>query len=133
MRDALIAADRGYNHKESINCINDLLGATALRTHKHSLDYQLVFGDRPVRELHKAVPISEKGCRAIYSVRRKPKTAAGRPIEAVVYRESYSGRLASVYHNNERFFKASKFILIPKTEYKTITYYNEREKFHSVF
>lgn len=41
--------------------------------------------------------------------------------------------MASVYHNHERLFKASKFTLILKTGYKSITHYNEKERFHSAF
>ena len=42
MPDAVFAADRGYNSKETISFINERLGATGIGTHKRSLDYPFV-------------------------------------------------------------------------------------------
>ena len=38
----------------------------------------------------------------------------GRPIEASIYRESYSGRIAAVYNNDSTRFGAHHYCLIPK-------------------
>ena len=125
MVDAVFAADRGYNSKETIDFINEKLGATGLGTHKRSLDYPFVFGDGPITKRHKGMRVSERGCRAIYSATRRPQSCSGRAIEASVYRESYSGRIAAIYHNDKARFCSTRFTLIPKEAYR---YSNLNEK-----
>ena len=71
MTDAVFAADRGYNSTETIQLINERLGATAIGSHKRSLDYPFVFGDGPISKKHKGMIVSEKGCRAVYSATKK--------------------------------------------------------------
>ena len=57
MADAIFAADRGYNVKETISFINETLGATGLGTHKRSLDFPYVFGNGPIAKRHKGMPV----------------------------------------------------------------------------
>lgn len=59
MADAVLAADGGYNSTETIELINERLGATAIGTHKRSLDYTFKFGDGPTKT-HKRMILSEK-------------------------------------------------------------------------
>ena len=115
--DAIFAADRGYNVKETISFINEIIGAPGLGTHKRALDFPHVFGNGPIAKRHKGMPVSEK-CRAIYRAKRKMTAASGRTLEAAVYRESASGRVAVIYHNNERLFSTSKFTLIPRRTFR---------------
>ena len=91
MADAVFAADRGYNSRETISFLNKTLGATGIGTHKRSLDFPFVFGDGAVLKRHKGMEISEQGCRAIYSAENKGVRGAGRPLEAAVYRERFWG------------------------------------------
>ena len=118
MADAVFAADRGYNGKETIDFISKTLGASALGTHKHSLDYPFVLGEGPIRKKHKSVTVSEKGCRAVYSAKNVGGGVSRRQVEATVYRESYSGRIAAVYSNNERMFRSTKYTLVPRDNFR---------------
>ena len=118
MTDAIFAADRGYNARETIKFINERLGAIGIGTHKRSLDFPFVFREGPIRKKHKGMAVSEKGCRAVYSATRRPMGYGGKSVQAVVYRESCTGRIAAFYHNNQRMFGAQKFSLIPKKGYR---------------
>ncbi|CDF38292.1 unnamed protein product [Chondrus crispus] len=62
--------------------------------------------------------VSEKGCRAVYSATKVSRGSKGRPIEASVYRESYSGRIAAVYSNDSTRFGAHHYCLIPKDGFR---------------
>ena len=118
MTDAISAADRGYNAKETISFINETLGATGPGTHKRSLDFPYVFGDGPGAKRHKGMPVSEKGCRAIYQAWKRLAGGSGRPTEAAVYKESASWRVAAMYHNNERMVSTGRFTLIPRSSFR---------------
>eukprot|EP00178_Gracilaria_changii_P016681 TRINITY_DN479_c3_g1_i11.p1 TRINITY_DN479_c3_g1~~TRINITY_DN479_c3_g1_i11.p1 ORF type:complete len:1373 (+),score=138.00 TRINITY_DN479_c3_g1_i11:3191-7309(+) len=134
MTDAVFAADRGYNSQETVNFVTDRLGATGIGTHKRSLDYPFVFGEGKVRNRHKGMVVQEKGCRAVYSATRLAKERNGREVQALVYRESYSGRIASVYHNNRKLFGAHLFTLVPKTEFINRSLSDEDcRRFHEVY
>ncbi|CAN8067641.1 unnamed protein product [Agarophyton chilense] len=131
MTDALFASDRGYNGKETVEYITNRIGATVTGTYKRSLDYLFFFGQGATRKRHKGVVVSESGCRAVYSAKRKTKT--GRTVEAIVYRESVSGRIAAMYHNNDRIFSARQFTLIPKAGHEEVRKNVGRELFHLIF
>ena len=118
MPDAVFATDRGYNSKETISFINERLGATGIGTHKRSLDYPFVFGNGPINKRHKGKFVSEKGCRAVYSAVWKPSGTNGKIVEAFVYRESYSGRTAAMYHNDMHRFGSHTFTLTPKSGFR---------------
>lgn len=109
----LCFADRGYNSKETISFLNDKLGATALGMHKQSMDYTFVFGDSRIRKRHKGMVVARGGGRAIYSA-RKEAGSSERVVEAAFYRQSFSGRIAAIYHNDPKMFGATKFVLVPK-------------------
>jgi len=120
MTDAVFAADRGYNAKETITFLNERLCATGLGTHKRSLDYPFVFGEGPISKKHKGNKVSERGCRAVYSAKHRPSSSNRRNIEVVVYRESIGGRIASVYHNNDRMLGGHNFTLVPKQGFRKL-------------
>lgn len=106
MFDAIFPSDFGYNPRETISFVNERLGATGTSRNKRSLDYALVFGDGPITKRHKGIVVSERGCRAVYSATRTPSSNQGKPVQAFVYRESCSGKIAAVFHNNARLFGA---------------------------
>ena len=118
MPDTVFAADRGYNSKETISFTNERLGATGIGTHKRSLDYPFVFGNGPITKRHKGKFVSEKRCRAVYSAVRKPSGTNGKNVEAIVYRGSYSGRIAAMYHNDMHGFGSHTFTMIPKSGFR---------------
>ena len=63
--------------------------------------------------------ISEKGCRAVYCAMKPSSKRTGRALQASVYRESFSGRIAAVYSNDESRFGAHKFCVVPKEGYRS--------------
>lgn len=67
---------------------------------------------------HRETILAEKGCRAVYSAIEEPTRRSGRPVEASVYCESCSGRIAATYHNNQSMFSASKYALIPHDAFR---------------
>lgn len=113
----ILSSDRGYNCEQTIKYINKCIGATGLGTQKRSYDFSFVFGDGGIRKRQNGIAIIERGCRALYSVERKPKTATGREVEACVYRKSFSGRIAKMHHNNHRMFFSNGFNLILKNKF----------------
>ena len=119
MTDAVFAADRSYNSTETIQLINERLGATAIGTRKRSLDYPFVFGDGPISKTHKGMIVSEKGCRAVYSATKKA-AASGKKVQALLYREGYSVTIAAMYHNDVENFGAHSYTLIPKNGYREL-------------
>lgn len=112
MADAIFAYDRGYNSAETIKLFNESLGATGLGTHKRSLDFPFKFGETRNAKRHKGMEVSEKGCRVVYSATKKP-SSGGRRVQAALYRESVSGMIAAMYHNDEKLLGAHKFTLLP--------------------
>ena len=77
MADAIFAADRGYNAKETISFINETLGATGLRNHKRSEYFSYIFGNGFVAKRHRVMPVSEKGWLSTYRVRKKVQARSG--------------------------------------------------------
>ena len=119
MADAIFATDRGYNCKQSIEFVSNKLGSTCFGNHKRSLDFPFVFGEGPIRKRHKGMVVSEKGCRAIYSDKQRIRSRySRRQVQASVYRESFSGRIADVYSNNERMLSSTKFKLVPREAFR---------------
>lgn len=118
MTDAMFAADRGYNAMETINFSNESLGATDIGTQMRSLDFPFVFGEGPIRRRHKRMTVSEKERRAVYSATCHPTGHERGNIQAVVYRESYTGGIAAIYHNDQQLLSAHSFGLIPKNGYR---------------
>ena len=55
-----------------------------------------------------------------FHISGKEKSAGeiGRTIDAAVYRESAIGRVAAMYHDNERIFSTSRFTLIPRSTFR---------------
>ena len=133
MVDSLFAADRGYNEVGTIRFLNETLAASCIGTHKRSLSFPFVFGDGAIRKRHKGMVISERGCRAVYSAVKKPAKRSGRAIQASVYRESFSGRIAAVYSNDERRFGAHKFCVIPKESYRNYFTSEQVEEVQVIF
>ena len=78
--------------------------------------YTTVFGDGKISRRHRGRRVSEKGCRSLYSAIKKSRK--GRNVEACVYREAFSGRIAAYYHNNERLFGSCKFTLVPHQSFR---------------
>lgn len=65
--------------------------------------------------------IAEKGCRAVYSARKKTTNASrARQVEAILYRESCIGRIVAAHHDNLRLFGARRFTLLPKHNYRRV-------------
>lgn len=63
--------------------------------------------------------IGEKGSRAVYAATKKgTKGTKGNNIQALVYRESYSGRVAAMYHNNLRLFGANRYTIVPQDRFR---------------
>lgn len=120
MTDAVIAADRGYNSSQVLIFLSQVLGASLLGTHKRDLWYPFVFGDGAIRARHRGMAVSERGCRAVYNARLKNTCAAscGRPIEAVLYRESCSGRVAAMILNNPSKFHSRGFTVVPHDRFQ---------------
>ena len=87
MADALFAADRGYNSKETISFVNKTLGATGIGTHKRSPDFPFVFGDGAVRKRHKGMEMSEQG--AVRYIRQRKKTSEE---QGDLWKPQYIGR-----------------------------------------
>ena len=110
--NVVFAADRGYNVGETIKLVSEVLNADLIGTHKRSLDFPFVFGEGPIRRRHKGVVVPEKGCRAIFSATKQLKH--GRRVEACVYRESFSGRIAATVNNNQEKFGSSLYTLVPR-------------------
>ena len=115
MPDLIFAADRGYNSKETIHFVSEVLGASLLGTHKRDLWYPYVLGDGSISRRHKGMVVSENGCRAVYTAGYKNggcRTPAARGVEACVYRESCSGRVATLVHNNASLFPSRCFTIV---------------------
>lgn len=121
MPEAIFAADRGYNSKETIEFVPDTLGATLIGTHKGDLWIPFVFGDGPITRRHRGMVVSEKGVRAVYSawLKKGRRSTTTRAIEACVYRESCSGRIAAFVHNNSRIFPSRCFTVVVKEAFLT--------------
>ena len=100
MAEAIFAADRGYNSKQTLQFDGDVLGASIIGTHKRDLTYPYVFGSGPITKRAKGMVVSEKGCRAVYIATKKTEGSTrrvGRDLEACLYRESCSDRPLLVY------------------------------------
>ncbi|CDF34053.1 unnamed protein product [Chondrus crispus] len=121
MADAIFAADRGYNTKETLNFVSKTLGASLLGTHKRDMTYPFVFGSGAITRRSKGMVVSEKGCRAVYVATLKSNLSvrrSGRELEACLYRESCSGRIAAMIHNNRRLFKSRSFTIVPHSRFR---------------
>ena len=121
MPDAIIAAYRGYNSKESIAFVSNVLGASVIGTHKRDLWFLYVFGDGPISRRHRGMVVSEKGCGAVYSARLKGSASNRhmRAVEACLYRESCSGRNAAMVHNNASLFPSRCFTVVLKEIFRS--------------
>lgn len=119
MTDTIFASDRAYNCKESIKFINETLGATGIGTHKRGYSFPFTWGEVRPRKKYKGNTVSEKGCRAVYSANCNIRSQSGKTIQAIVYRQSFSGRIAAVYHNDTSLFSADNFSLVPKDTYRS--------------
>lgn len=116
MGEAIFAADRGYNTKETLNFIGNKLGASILGAHRRDLTYPFVFGSDPMSRRHKGMAVSENGCGAVYVATLKSNSSSrpiGRDLETCLYRKSYSSRIAAMVHNNRRLFKSRSFTAVP--------------------
>lgn len=118
MSDTVFASDRAYNNQQTIKFINEKLGATGLGTHKRTNQFPFIWGDVILAQHHQGKVVSEKGCRSIYSAERTQQPRHGRKEEAIVYRESFSGRVAALYHNNKQLFSSKKFTIVPREKYR---------------
>ena len=96
MADAIFASDRDDNAKETIWFLYEKLKASAIGTHKRSLDFPFVFSEGKISKKHKGMVIAEKGFRSLYCARKKNTASSARQVEAALYRESVSGRIATV-------------------------------------
>lgn len=124
MPDAIFAADRGYNSKDTISFLSDVLGASLIGTHKRDLWNPYVFGDGPISKKHRGMDVSEKGCRAVYTARLKNTVNRGstvRVAEGCLYRESCSGRIAALIHNNRNIFPSRGFTIVSKESFRQET------------
>ncbi|CAN8073937.1 unnamed protein product [Agarophyton chilense] len=84
----------------------------------------------PVRPMVDSIFASDRG----YNVRAKIDDINDRlDATGLVYRESFSGRIAAIYHNNDRLFSATKFTLIPRAGHQKQSSSKQRELFHLVF
>ena len=92
-----------------------------------------MFGNGPITKRHKGRSVGEKVYRAVYSAARQPSGASGRTVEAFVYRESYSGRIAAMYQNDLSRFVSHTFTLIPKTGFKGVYCQDEITRVQQVF
>ena len=121
MMDAIVAADRGYNSKETINFVSNVLGASLIGTHKRDLWFPYVFGDGPISRRHRGMVVSERGCRAIYSARLKGSACNRqmRAVEACLYRKRCSGRIAAMIHNNGFPFPSRCFTVVLKEAFRS--------------
>ena len=120
MLDAIVVADRGYNSKESIAFVSNVLGASLIGTHKRDLWFPYVFGDGPISRRHRGMVVSERGCRAVYSARLKESSSRQeRSAEACLYRESCSGRIAHMIHNNASLFPSRCFTVVVKEAFRS--------------
>lgn len=119
--DVIFAADRGHNSRESIEFVYTVLGASILDTHKRDMWYPYVFGDGPISRRHKGMAISGRGCRAVYTARLRNGTSRAsraRAVDACVYRESCSGRVAALIHNNSSLFPSRCFTIVFRDSYR---------------
>lgn len=73
--------------------------------------------------------VSEKGCLATCSAVKKKLTPRQREIEAVLYRESYSGGVAAAFPNNRDMFGANLFKLVPKREFTSMNRKEDHRSF----
>ena len=121
MPDAIVAADRGYNSKETINFVSNVLSASLIGMHKRDLWFPYVFGYGPISRRHRGMVVSEKGCRAKYSARLKGSACNRqiRTIEACLYRERFSGRIAAKIHNNGFLFPLTCFTVVLKEAFRS--------------
>ena len=122
MPNAIFAADRGYNSKETISFLSDKLGASLLGTHKRDLWYPFVFGEGPISRRHRGMNLSERGCRAVYTARWKgggARSSQVRRAEACVYRESCSGKIAALVQNNASLFPSRCFTVVLRDSFRT--------------
>ena len=129
MPEAIFAADRGYNSKDTIQFVGGTLGASLIGTHKRDMWYPYVFGDGRITVRHKGVLVSAKGCRAVYNARLRPTAGdnfGARPVEACIYRESCSGRIAALVHNNSSLFPSRCFTLVLKEAFRTQSVWKHR-------
>lgn len=77
--------------------------------------------------------VSEKGRRAIYRAQKKVTRGNGRTLEAAVCRESFSGRIAAMYHNNDRLFSMRKFTLIPRNSFRVGANHEKPEQLQTIY
>lgn len=123
MSDAVFAADRGYNTKRTIELLQRL-GATGLGTHKRTPSFPFSFGEGAVARKHKGVRIPEVGSRAVYSARISSTQRSSQRVEAIVYRESYSGRVAALWQIACACFQPKSIRLSHKTHSEELSLEN---------
>ena len=102
--------------------LSDKLGASLLGTHKLDLWYPFVFGDGPISGRHRGMDVSERGWRAVYTAGLKVRGGCAshvRQAEACVYRESCSGRIAAIVHNNASLFPSRSFTVVLRDAFRT--------------
>ena len=116
MADANFATDRGYNAKETISVINETLGATDLGIDSLQISHMssaMNLSPRAIKEC-----LSRRKHAVPYIGQGKIAGRSERSIEAAVYNDSASGRVAAMYHNNERTFSTSRFTLLRRSTFR---------------
>lgn len=81
LHDALFAAEGGYNAKEPIEFVSDVLCASIFGTHRRDMWYAYAFSDAPISPRQKGMVIEEKGCRAVYTARLRNGTGGRQVLE----------------------------------------------------
>ena len=112
MTDKSFSSDRGYNSKETITLVSDTQGSTGIGLHKRAFDYPLYLGSGPISKKHKGFHLIGKACRSVYSATKKDLNS--RTTYAMLYQESYSGRVASISHNNYDLFATNYYTTVPQ-------------------
>ena len=96
----IIACDRGYITKDTIDFILHRLGADVIGTHKRTLGFPFTYGSGAVSIRHKGIKIPEQGARAVFYakkvVRPGVSISSSRRVSltAIAYREAVNGRIA---------------------------------------
>ena len=65
--------------------------------------------------------VSESECRAVYIATKKCEGQARRirrDLGACLYRESCSGRIAAMIHNNKKLFNSRSFTIVPHSRFR---------------
>ena len=122
MAEAIFDADRGYNTKQTLQFVGDVLGASIIGTQKRDLTCPYVFGSGPITKRAKGMVVSEKGCKAVYIATKKTEGTTrrvGRDLEACLYRKSCSGRIAAMIHNDRKLFKSPSFTIVPHNRFRS--------------